>query len=74
MKAWKIVVLLPYAVFALWMAHLIFALPKIGTLGGIIITAVFAGIGLYALMLYTIILVLALLARWLILRRRKHSI
>ncbi|HKZ94516.1 MAG TPA: hypothetical protein VJ249_08065 [Candidatus Bathyarchaeia archaeon] len=72
MKVWKILVLIPYAlilIFLLISASLTFS----GGLGGILIGIIFLTFGIVATLLYTIILAIALVIRWIIHRTRKRQ-
>lgn len=70
MKLWKIAVLVPYALILGWMVYSWLLLPNAKDLGGVFVGMVFLGFGAYALLTYTAILVIALLLRWIILKRR----
>lgn len=71
MKAWKMLVLAPYALIALWLwASFGFATSS---LVGVFLGPVMILYGMGALALYTIVLGTALLARRAVLKRRKVS-
>jgi hypothetical protein len=68
MKKWKILVLVPYILIALWIIYWLAALPELGF--AFILAAVFILYGIEALILYTVILGAALLVRWFIKKRK----
>ena len=69
MRVWKILVSIPYVLVGVWVVISFLTLYS-GNIGGIFIGAAFLSIGIVILLVYSVILGIALLLRWIILRKR----
>ncbi len=70
MKVWKILILIPYVLILVWLL-LAYSITGEG-LGGVIFGMIGLAFGFTAIMLYSIILGISLVIRWLVLRSRKR--
>ncbi len=70
MKVWKILVLIPYILVAIWIGFWFADLLRGGSFGivGIILYPLFILYGIFAAVIYSVILGIALLIRWLVKR------
>ena len=73
MRIWKILVFAPHAAIVGWIL-ISFGTITTGTVGGIFAGAAFLALGIAFAIIYTIALGVALLIRWIILRRRRGQI
>lgn len=74
MRVWKILVLAPYALIAIAIGFSITMLQSASAgIGGITVGTAFLVFGLGALTVYTLVLCIALLLRWMIAKRRRSK-
>ena len=68
MKKWKILLLIPYLLIAVWIAFWWLSVEKLG-FAAIVLVPLFTLFGIAAAVIYTAVLGVALLVRWLTKRK-----